>query len=1474
MCQHRVCFFKQIIRKKNTMKFSRRFALRVAAVFLTLAASTAFHSACAAPLRIAFRGAGRSDLMLPDERIRIDLSMFLEDLLTREPMFRVVSEARTMSIYRLIESGACEYGTDDIWKIYNRYYPVDVVCNYHPVGRSRARMALGWKCKAFTLTVGTAKGVVSRDFDETDSFALAKELVEMLIKACDIDAATAKRMRGFTEEKRRVFHALYNVPRLVGHYCDNTGETQLKAIMGDLSKTAGDVRVNARVVNAAYEGMCDRRAIGLGSKDKRWTWTRVVNMGLNAMQIILGTEEEDWMKGFVSHKATKSLAEKQLLPLATLLTEDALARSMDNAMSDDSLLELDLDSDSDKSAKEEKTAEKQDARARASLKALAWAQSAKGFKVIMNCAKQKEVLTRRTVAYCLGFYTNKVDFAQTLAAFARDKDALTALYACWSQRRAGLDSPNAAVVARKVIDGKIFNAGIHGFDACEIALSLLADTGDDSDRARFTAYIDDPKVQRRVQAVRGIFARTKTTDADLKLLDDTDHRVTVAGLHEIKGEYLITSKSFKDKVVSYAGDPCEAVADAARTPLAAVRPKGGAELMEFKMRLDNPLVRRRLIDECVARKEPALVITACSNANAAIRAYALKALMKLDPEAAHKEAMRLLSDMHTYARFYATFVLAELARPGDLAALEKAYALEKNRAAKLYLADAVAKAAGRPKPPPQKSVNSIYETGWAISWQCGYNGVHADRELYDGYYTCGLPQKPTPEMIKAHDERKACIFPRPEPIGHPGLIIVDAASADSFWTELDAELTDDIYPYVDGFVYGEESMSLGCWGIWDRAWRIFCEDAKIDPDRVRGDSKKLTEKERLAYVDWGTRMSIRGFNELYDFTKDYWGKLRPGIAVCTYITGSYGLTDAWKDFKFDIGGVYVYDGDHRRMYECVRGMKSVWPDRPVQWLSFGNINIGLGSSSYGKPVTWNTSMPTRPMSRRFEHCYVDSFAVWLAGADTGYFTNYGTVGAETAKGSSAAKGSLGGIPNIYYGSPVLQKAAEAALVGGYEMFKDMEKESKRSSVDISELADEASGGIADLQIEEEGSKDDPIQKKVDAKIEEIKRGFLYMNRLTKNTTAIELGLPRRWPGHKEAFLLGVGAYSNIGMLLPRFDVFKTAEQPTCLPGLEHFKLAAVSGVKTRMDEATRLKWIKWLKETPAVLIVRDGLFSKGVDWPYIDVKRMDGDLKTFWPWENDIAVTNVVKGGGKGGRSEKVERYVPTAGAPVRVVEKDELGATRVIWKGAGFKGCVIFDYTKGKESTESLRGLLTGLFSENNVAFELNDHPGRLCGKTDNGLSVEILSWNSYTTNTAPRGFELLTGAYNPTVTPRFNCAVTAEDYVSPCIAIHGGVFVFSHDNRLKVIEKLPNGVKVEVKGLVRVVTKTGEPAKISGKTLKEIKTDPNLWYIEGEAEEGICTLPPHGGVQCIDWGGAVDEMPPWRILRVKEPTVLTITR
>ena len=1408
----------------------------------------------ARPLRIAFPGAGSDDLMQPPARVRISQAMFLMDLFKTEDGFRVVSEERAGAIFTIINTGAMDYGTENLCEVFNRFYMnVDVVCNFYPTASK------DWRAGGVELEVWTPGGG-ERATVKYSMYAASCELVELLIRACKLDGETAARFRAFAKEKVRVYDVLYVIPRLRGHYCDNTGETQFKSLLGYLSSARGDRRVDARVVEAAWWAYHDGRAVGLGSHDPNWTMAKVNRLGLAGINAVIGTEEEDAMRNYVSVKKAPKAISDTLIGYAKILSEDSLGRAMSDAIASGDEDDLDLDRDENSDAKDNA---KKEAQARGGLKGLAWRDDPAGLKLTLKCAKSSEVLTRRTVAYCLGRYTDKEQVAEPLKQLAGDSDAIVALYAVRSLLDQKLPAPGAAAAARKVIDGKLADAGVTGFDPIQTALSVLAETGDKSDRVRFEAYREDSKMPRREEAVRGLFAKCEPTAAELPLLDDADHHVTVAGFLGFTPSTVKNDAKFADKAYAYANDACQLVADAARVSLETLRPKSGPELTRYRLSFGNPYERRVVIDDCIARKDFAGAAVGCANADAHVRAYALKALLGVDRRRAHDEAMKLAGDPHTFSRFYAAYVLAETATKPDLPVLEKALAKEKNRVAKLYFADAVAVASGQPKPAPLPKVNSMRETGNAVIWQCGLDGSLADRGLFDGYYTCAEPMmKPTEQIKKAHDERKASIFPRPTPIGYPGAIITSAAGADTFWTTLDKQLPPGCIEYVDGLVYGEETMWYGNEGLWGALWSTFCEVAKIDPATIRGDKKKLTENQKLAWADWSTRVLVRAVNEMIDITRDYIGKLRPGIECCTYDgNGCWGATDAYKDLKFDMYGTYIYDGDNRRMYECIRRLKSINPGKPLQWLSFGNIDIGLGGSNFAKPITWDTTMPTHPISRRFEHCYADSMLVWLGGSDTGYFTNFGTSGC----GKSCRKhgGGLNNV-NVFAGSPRVEDAADAAVEGSYVMFKDAANKAKRDrSEDIDAPSDDDLEG---LELEEEGSKDDPIQKQVDAQREKVRRGLLYMMRMTSDTTAILLGLKRQFPGHYESFLLGGGCYSTAGMLLPNFDVFTDAKQPTDLPGLDHFKMAVVSGAKRRMDEQTRVKWIDWLRRNPAVLVVHGGLFSTGIDWPYVDVKRPDGDLRTFWPWEQDVALTNPVKKG------DPVRLAVGEGSTRAKALESDKHGATRVVWTDPAFKGMVVFDLTKGREATWSLRKLLVDFYAKNNVKFEINEHPGRIAGQAG-PLQVEHLSWHSYTTNAAPRGFELLTGKYNPVVTPRFNCAVTSDDYVAPCLAIHGGVYVMAHDARLKLIEKLPNGVKVEVQGLCHAVTKTGKPAKIEGKALKEITSDPNVWFIDGVNDEGVCTLPPHGGVECINRGGEVDDMPPWRIFRVKEPTVLTIT-
>lgn len=1420
--------------------------LIIAFVFATTAL---FAAEVAKPVRIAFGGAGWTTLGYPEDRVRIQLSMFLNDVLGHEPYFQIVSEDRTAGIWRRIKCGALDYGTDDKYVIYNRYYPVDIVCDYNP-----HNMIGEWRCEAFTLEVWNSKGVI-KDIvpDKGSLFPHALRILDMIIEASGVPDDAAKRMREYAKEKSKIFYAIYMVPRFTGHYCDNTGETRMKLLKPVMSAAKGDPRVAARIVDAGYWTFADSRQC------RDTPASKLIAMGADAVHVTLGSEFEDLIRPFVSSRQMKARMETELLPIAGILGDDAETRMLNDALAMDTSDEFGEEMDK---FNETKSEAQKDAAARGALKALAWQMSRKALPIITACASHKNDVTRRCAAYTLGCYTNAADSAKLLHGLVTDNDPLVAAIAAYGMLKNKFPCPNAAAAARRALDAGKMDTGVIGVRGDVMALSVLADTGDNSDRSRFAAHTGDAEIAARREAVRGIFGKTDVTEADLVLLDDPDHTVTVAGIHEIKAEQL-KNKAFYEKMVAFANDPCDAVSDAARTVLDMCRPAGGNELTEFRLTLENPYTRRRIIDAAASKRDAesvAMLVNACSNLDPHTRAYALKKLLGVDAAKAHDEAMRLVTEPHTFVRFYAALVLAETAVAGDAEILNTAYGKEKDRAAKLYLADAVAKAEGKPKPPAQPDVNSIYKTGWANNWMCAMNGPYADTELHDGYYTCGLPTKPTPEMKIAHDEHGAAIFPRPTPCGNPGMILIDPTTADTYWTTLDKQMPAGVVEYVDGLVYGEESMSLDpSEGIWKKSWRIFCEDAGIDPDRVRGDQSKLTANEKLAWKDWGTRLCIEGFNELYDFTKDYWGKIRPGIQICTYITSSYGNTPYDKLFKFDVAGSYIYDGDLRRMYAHCRSIKTTWPDRPLQWLSFGNINIGLGSSSHAKPVTYKTTMPTHAISRRFEHCYADSFAVWLAGADTGYFTHYGLAGPDGKNGGGACTQQ-----NIYPDNAAFAEVVDSVFKDVEPLYRDEAKATARNKKAPTSMLDDDES-IDSIMLEEEGGADDPVMKRLKERREYVYNGFLYKNRMTRDTVSCELGLPRLYPGNFSAFMFGGASYSPAGMLLSEFDVIGNFSQPVRHARFDKYVFGIISGgAEIRMTEETRQGWIKWLTDNPVVLVV-NGRLSPGVKFPYCSAECIDGDLKTPWPWDEDIGWSPAVKATGK--TPEKPARYVVNGGN-AKVLVEDAHGPTRVMWCGKDMKGVVIFDVTSGRDAIISMRETLAEVFKEKNIGVELSEHPGRLAGKAP-GLTCEILSWSSFTTNNCS-GFDLLTGAYNPLVTPKFNCAVVTDEYVSPCMAIHGGVNVMGEDCRLEVIEKLNDGVKVKVKGLVRVATKSGKPASITGKALPEIKTDPNKWYILGK-EEGICTLPPHGDVECIKWN-AEDEMPVWRIFRVKDWTELTI--
>lgn len=1427
--------------------------MKAAVAVVTLAMASAVPAA-ERPVTIAFREAVGTTLCPPQDTLRIGVSLYLRELMRRLGRFREVNPSRAEAAWTRIHSGAYDFGGANAREKFNLFMKADVVCDYYykkdDVGK--------WKYDACVLEVwnGT-KGERTEIRDKPlDVYGACVRITELLVRRAGVTEAEAKEMRAFAKDAGKCFRARFVTPRIYGHYDRNTGDVRLPALQDALAKYKGDPRIAARVAEAAAVAFKDgRKLLTLKPESVR-------KLGESATEAALGCADEDLARAYAELPNSRAALEKFFLAKAKPLTLDAATRGMESAIaeSEDNVTgDLLADDGGDKPSAPAVSpfGITPDAVARGALKALGWQKSEKALERIFPAtAKSKETAVRRTTALALSCYGDAGPALGLLETLAADADAVVATTAGDALLRAKRPCPGAAAAARRVLDGKTSDAGVIGLDPVFLALRVLAAEGGEDDRPRFLRHAADRDPKVRAQALRGLFARTRNRPEDLPWLDDPDADAAVAAINGLKAEFVRAHADAYDRLCKLAFDPSPAVCNAALAALRPCRPADAAGQEDFLMRFGNLYARRRACDAWAEKGDDASLAKlarAADNRAVLVRAHALKLLKTADPVRARAAALKHLGDSATYARFYACYVLADVAEPSDADALKTALGHERNRVARLYLADALARAEGRPKPPALPSVNSVTDRGRATCWMCGYPGERNGDLMNDGYYTCALPKEPTEQVKYAHDVQKAAFFPRPTPIGNPGLIVVDPAAADSFWVTLDAQLPPGVVEYVDGLVYGEESMSLNTRGLWSSSWGLFCEDAGLDPKLVNGDFKSLDDNEKCAWDDWGFAVAIEGYNELHDFTKDYVGKLRPGIKTCSYGTDcGYGSTPYARRMKFDLYGLYIYSGDARRMYGYMRSYRCVWPERAFQWLSSGHVPGVRGPKIPGHPEEVAYAGCTNALALRSHPTYVDSLSVWLAGADTGYFTTYFVGSAFDKRCKQAYELGQG---TIYPGSRRIAAALDLHFKGADVVYRDMYKRKARVA------SDEPGAGLDedDLELDEEGSADDPVKKAIAGRRAGMTRDLLLRNRAGRDTTSCELGLKRRYPPNCEAFLLGSACYTPAGMLLPAFDSFYVFSQPSQFVGLGKYRLGVVAGAaKARMDEQTRTDWIAWLRDTPAVLVV-NGDLARGTRYPYCNAQHPHGDLKTPWPWEADVTITEAVRA--KGGKKAVPARYV-VGGANAKALARDEFGVTRVRWQAPGFRGTVVFDLTTGTEATWSMRELLAGIFAEKGVKVELSDMPGLLRGEEE-GLTVQTMSWHGCVTNVC-HGFDLLTGTWNPTLSPQLRCAATAEDYVAPCVAVHGGVCVLAQENPLEVVEKLDGGLKVAVKGLVRVTTKSGRPPKIAGKALAEVTKDPIGWYVEREREEGVATIRPKG---------VGSERIVWRVLRVNDRTELTLT-
>ncbi|MCX5659573.1 MAG: hypothetical protein NTW19_07595, partial [Planctomycetota bacterium] len=815
----------------------------------------------------------------------------------------------------------------------------------------------------------------------------------------------------------------------------------------------------------------------------------------------------------------------------------------------------------------------------------------------------------------------------------------------------------------------------------------------------------------------------------------------------------------------------------------------------------------------------------------------------------------------------ASALLAKAADASQAAGLQAAIAKQKDKATKLYLLDALAHATGTTPPPPPADVrpaNSVMGTQ-NIAWLTG--GGDPDSP-YQAYYSLGGHGDITftDSQRKSHDAGKA-FFNRISPVGETGTIMVDPLAQDNFWLSLDGQMPAEALPYIDGLVYGEESMGMSPDAVWKDGWRLFCSETHIDPKRVAGLITNLNPYERRAWTAWGMRRAVEGFNRLYDYTKLRYGKLHPGIAVCTFLgeqaLGGAGANVADFDWKFDVGGIYHYIGHTRKdAFSLVRRYKTIWPDRPVLWLSNG---IGVYERT---PIQHNHLGPTLPITDRTWRCYTDAVTAWMAGADTGWFSIWAFLPPHWVnRGMSSLEGPTILPEAIVAGNPALQRCIDFAFTGMEEETRVNNAMAKEEKKEIGLAPSAKEKGVHDLMEQiENGDAPDPAVVKIRAEKARMFTTFHIYRKFLFDCARLLQSLPRNNPKCdtlvvQPGLTVWDGAIGSPGSdLLNYYDFLLDINKAPRLE-LAKYRFIAVKDPGALTDE-TIAALTKWLRETPGVLYVHLNLSADNANQEATP-ECFDGKLKNDWPWEADLQVNaptdpaakpakkaageglELVAGpaGGKGLTvpGGVAARTFTLAGAGAKAIYTHDNAAVLALWRKPEFKGAVVFDGVDGggKPYRDELRRIMNDLHTTTGVGVTI-----------DGPIRQEMLVGEHFIAQTSAGAFEaratpgvdVITGEINPVVGTHKSAALVLKDFQGKFAAEINGVTVLC-DKPIKKLDKIPNGIRLECAGLVQIAaaksvefkTETGDmPPTIADEKL-------NDWVLL-KTDAGTCRLPSGG--------------------------------
>jgi hypothetical protein len=1042
------------------------------------------------------------------------------------------------------------------------------------------------------------------------------------------------------------------------------------------------------------------------------------------------------------------------------------------------------------------------------LRALAAIQSKRAAGLLAIAAKAADPRLRRAAAQGFQALPGPAGDAE-LSALASDHDLSVAIAAI------------SGLAARGRLDSGLLprvRSRLEKDPGDREALELLCLAGAAADlpairRARRAA---DPRL--RIAAWQAEDRLGTIADGGSLWLADPDRHVVAAALERL-------SVIDEAPLARIANDPVWPLAEAARLRLAPLLPTSPRLRRQRQLAIEHPYLRSRIVESLAADGSAdaiADLAAACSNADHIVRADALTALARVAPDQARGHLMAALGDPYRIVRLHAAAAAAASAGPAEVATLEQAVRDEADVPTRLHLTAALARARGGAAPSPRPAAHVLGRDRNQV-FLCGH-GPGAAGSPFRGYYD--LAVKDDPAIRAAHAAGKL-VLARVRTAPNPTQVPLSRDWRDSYWLPFDEELLPAI-DFLDGVVIGEETMYFRPFQAWPHGWRLFCLEAGIDPARVAGDRDKLSEREKQAWWSWEQRVAIEGFNRIHDLVKLRYGPLRPGFQTATFMPDQNGPCLYDRDWKFDIAAAYFYDADNRERYARIRRLKTVWPDRPVLWLSYGIVNAE--STSGG--VKHDYRLPMRPQQLISSRAYADSVAAWLAGGHTGFFQSMLFMN-PTMKPGPMASGTWITLEDLYPGSPVLEQGLDTVY---------------RGLADILRLRTAAAGAAATLDLGaaaeaedfalEEPPLEDAAVGQVKREREALRRALLLERRLLDDIARLLAGLP--FPASaKPALLVGDQAARRGVFRLPaEFDALdgidKLAAQP--LDGYRFIAIAADDRAAYRdaaIDAVTH-----WLATQSGVLCVQGWLSTEGA-LPLALPDSLDASFRSRWPWQDDL--TRAADGGIRLADSPRVKVLAGTAERP-----------EAVSWRGDGMRAAVILQGIgpdPGGSVTAAVVAELARLAKPKAgtepVGMVFAEPAGLVTGAAG-GLTGFAAGRQVGGQRRVP-GMDLLTGRVDLLLDATRAAALVGDSYRGEFVVVEEGLCLLG-DAPLEAVEKITGGIRLRCAGLVRAVASDGVAIEFAGPAPPEVSATAAegaeflAWLLESDAP-GIATLPQPDG-------------------------------